>query len=123
MDFLALLPEIIATTLVLVYVAAIIAALEAALRTRTSQGAIAWAISLITFPYIALPLYLVFGRNKFAGYVEQRQEVEREAEKILARASDALVSSPPEKVPRLRPNSSSVKPSPRSTTSTSSRQR
>jgi cardiolipin synthase len=90
MNFLALLPEIIATTLVLVYVAAIIAALEAALRTRTSQGAIAWAISLITFPYIALPLYLVFGRNKFDGYLEQRQEVEREAEKIMTRASDAL---------------------------------
>ncbi len=90
MDLLAILPEIIATTLVLIYVAAIVAALDAALRTRTSQGAIAWAISLITFPYIALPLYLVFGRNKFEGYLERRREVERGAKALLERASGPL---------------------------------
>ncbi|BCS86986.1 cardiolipin synthase [Pseudodesulfovibrio sediminis] len=38
--------------------------------TRTPQGAIAWAISLITFPIVALPLYWIFGRPKFHGYVD-----------------------------------------------------
>ncbi len=47
--------------------------------TRTSQGAIAWAISLITAPYIALPLYMVFGRRKFRGYVTARRAAEIEA--------------------------------------------
>lgn len=46
---------------------------QAVMRTRTSQGAIAWAISLNTFPYIAVPAYWVFGRSKFDGYAKKRQ--------------------------------------------------
>jgi cardiolipin synthase len=38
--------------------------------SRTSQGAIAWALCLIMLPYITLPGYLVFGRGKFQGYVK-----------------------------------------------------
>lgn len=48
-------------------------ALHAAVRTRTAQGAVAWSISLLTFPYLALPLYWVFGRGKFHGYVAARR--------------------------------------------------
>ena len=36
--------------------------------TRTSQGAIAWAIGLNTVPYVAVPAYWVFGQSKFDGY-------------------------------------------------------
>ena len=39
------------------------------MNARTSQGAIAWAISLVTFPWLALALYAIFGRNKFNGYL------------------------------------------------------
>lgn len=46
------------------------AAVHAIMATRTAQGAIAWAVSLITFPFLALPLYLVFGRSRFQGYIE-----------------------------------------------------
>jgi len=35
----------------------------AIMTTRTPQDSIAWAISLNTFPYIAVPAYWVFGRN------------------------------------------------------------
>lgn len=45
----------------------------AIMKSRTSQGATAWAISLITFPYLALPLFWVFGRNKFEGYILARR--------------------------------------------------
>jgi hypothetical protein len=38
------------------------------MNARTFQGAIAWAISLVTFPWLALVLYAIFGRNKFNGY-------------------------------------------------------
>ncbi len=55
-------------------VAGVVTALHAVMVTRTSQGAIAWAVSLVTFPYVAVPLYWVFGRNKFQGYVLARQE-------------------------------------------------
>ena len=37
---------------------------------RTAQGAIAWGVSLNTFPYLAVPLYWVFGRSQFKGYPE-----------------------------------------------------
>jgi len=41
---------------------------QAVMSTRTSQGAIAWVISLNTFPYVALPAYWVFGQSRFDGY-------------------------------------------------------
>lgn len=56
-----------------VHLSGIVSALHAAVRTRTAQGAVAWSISLLTFPYLALPLYWVFGRGKFHGYVAARR--------------------------------------------------
>ncbi len=52
---------------------AFVAAIYALVTTRTSQGAIAWGISLVAMPLISLPLYLVFGRGKFAGYIKARR--------------------------------------------------
>jgi cardiolipin synthase len=52
------------------YVLGAIAAIEAIMTVRTPQGAIAWSVSLVSFPFVALPAYLVFGRNKFEGMVE-----------------------------------------------------
>jgi len=45
-------------------IAGIFCAVHAVLNARTSQGAIAWALSLVTAPYLALPLYAFFGLNK-----------------------------------------------------------
>ncbi len=58
------------------YLAGIVAAIEAIMTARTAQGAIAWSVSLVSFPFIALPAYLVFGRSKFDGMLaayEQRK--------------------------------------------------
>ena len=48
----------------------VISAVDAVMNTRTSQGAIAWAVSLVTFPYVAVPAYWVLGRSEFRGYVQ-----------------------------------------------------
>lgn len=48
-------------------------AVDAILNTRTSQGAIAWMLTLIFVPYLALPAYWIFGRSKFVGYVNTRR--------------------------------------------------
>lgn len=85
-----LVTTLIAVALVLVYVIAIVSALEAILNARTSQGAVAWAISLLTLPYITVPLYLVFGRNKFDGYLDQRDEIERESLRLIRRTSGMI---------------------------------
>ena len=65
--------EIIGVLLLVVHVAGFAHALHAIMRVRTSQGAIAWAISLIVWPYIAIPAYWVLGRRKFTGYVQARR--------------------------------------------------
>src|SRR4026207_1074760 len=62
--------------------------IHAILGVRTSQGAVAWAVSLNTFPYVAVPAYWVFGRSNFEGYLVLRRKVEAEMtgpERELAR--------------------------------------
>lgn len=67
MSFLA---GVYALIFALVEITGILTAFHAVLYTRTSQGAIAWAMFLVTFPWLGIPLYWIFGRNKFNGYVE-----------------------------------------------------
>jgi len=55
----------------------LLSAFNAVMTARTSQGAIAWVISLLTFPYLAVPLYWLFGRSKFNGYTAARKEAEK----------------------------------------------
>lgn len=53
-----------------------LSSLDALMGTRTPQGAVAWIISLNTFPWLAVPAYWIFGRTKFQGYVTVRQELD-----------------------------------------------
>ncbi|WP_439105934.1 cardiolipin synthase [Congregibacter sp.] len=76
-------PEIIGIIFALIYILAIGSAIDAILRARTAQGSIAWVVSLLALPYLSVPLYLVFGRNKFDGYLKERTEVEAQAEARL----------------------------------------
>ena len=76
MEDIAPYAEFIAVAVVLFYIMAIVSALEAIINARTAQGAVAWTVSLLTLPYITVPMYLVFGRNRFDGYLEQREEME-----------------------------------------------
>tara|TARA_R110001592_G_scaffold363371_1_gene685601 strand:+ start:216871 stop:218310 length:1440 start_codon:yes stop_codon:yes gene_type:complete len=85
-----LITTLIAVALVLVYIMAIVSALEVIMKARTSQGAVAWTISLLTLPYITVPLYLVFGRNKFDGYLEQRDEIEQESLRLIRQTSGLI---------------------------------
>ncbi len=68
-DFTLLLP----ITYALIELMGVIAALEAILKSRTTQGAMAWFLSLVFMPVIVLPLYLVLGRRKFQGYRKARR--------------------------------------------------
>ncbi|MCB1102208.1 MAG: hypothetical protein KDL10_07590 [Kiritimatiellae bacterium] len=53
--------------LALAHLAGFLTSIRAIMEVRTSQGAIAWAVSLNTFPVVALPAYWVLGRSKFSG--------------------------------------------------------
>jgi cardiolipin synthase len=60
--------------LALIHTLGVLSAIHAVASVRTPQGAIAWAVSLVTFPYLALPLYWIFGRDRFFGYVDALRE-------------------------------------------------
>jgi len=78
-----LLVKIAAVAIPLVEALGILTAVHATWSVRTSQGAIAWAISLVTFPWVALPLYWIFGRSRFSGYVETlRHGLEEHATRV-----------------------------------------
>jgi cardiolipin synthase len=81
---------VIAGIVTLFYVAGMLAAAHAALTTRTAQGAVAWTVSLISFPFLAVPAYLVFGRDRFGGTAEAFRANQEEIEALLTRFEEAL---------------------------------
>ncbi len=71
--------------ILLIHVLGALSAVQALMSSRTSQGAIAWIISLLTMPYLAVPAYWVFGRPRFYGYVSARGERDTVLRRVLAR--------------------------------------
>lgn len=65
------------------YLAGFICAGHAILSVRTAQGAIAWSVSLVSIPFVAVPAYLVFGRSKFAGTVEAYEARQDEIDGLI----------------------------------------
>jgi cardiolipin synthase len=81
-----------------IQVSGLISSVHAILNTRTSQGAIAWVVSLITMPFIAVPAYWVFGRSKFQGYVNTLKDhnllIKEDKQKVHAAFYPFIVSEP-----------------------------
>ena len=63
----------LSTVIFICEAAGFLTALKAIMDTRTAQGTIAWVVSLVSVPYVAVPAYWIFGRTKFAGYVTARR--------------------------------------------------
>ncbi len=68
----------IAAIVIVFHVLGFLSSIHAIMTTRTEQGAVAWAISLNTVPYLAVPAYWVLGRSRFHGYVSARRGEMRE---------------------------------------------
>lgn len=62
----------------LFHLGGIAAAIDAIWRARTPQGAVAWAVLLVVFPYLALVPYFMFGSNRFESYVKARRDERHE---------------------------------------------
>src|SRR4051812_8091879 len=58
---------------------------------RPPASAVAWIITLVLVPYVALPLYLMFGSRKLGGY----------APVAPLRATDARANAPAQRVQQL----------------------
>lgn len=74
----------------------LITSVDAILSVRTAQGAIGWAISLNTFPYIAVPAYWVFGRSSFEGDIVLRRKTEAELSDAERKLAADLLSMRPQ---------------------------
>jgi len=72
------------------YVAGFACAIHAVMTTRTAQGAVAWGVSLASFPFVAVPAYLVLGRSKFEGFVEAYEERADDIDNLIASAREQL---------------------------------
>ena len=79
---------LLSITYTAIEITAILTAVMAVRDARTPQGAIAWAISLVTFPLASLPLYWIFGRRKFHGYVDTMRAVDERFRQLLERKHD-----------------------------------
>ena len=82
--------RIIAAIVVAFYTAGLILAGHAVMTTRTAQGAIAWSVSLVAFPFVAVPAYLVFGRSKFEGFAAAYEERADEIDHIYRQYQENL---------------------------------
>jgi len=63
----------VALVMTVFHVLGFLSSIHAVMSTRTPQGTIAWAVSLNTFPYLAVPAYWILGRSNFLGYVTARR--------------------------------------------------
>lgn len=53
---------------ILFHSAGVLCAFQAILISRTPQAAIGWTLGLVLFPYVAIPLFAIFGGSTFRGY-------------------------------------------------------
>lgn len=67
-----------------------LSSVRAVMESRTPQGAIAWAVSLNTFPYVAVPAYWVFGSFEFSDYVETRSKARVESRQVETQLRENL---------------------------------
>jgi cardiolipin synthase len=102
-----------------VQAAGVLAALHAARRTHTAQGAVAWAIVLVAFPWAALPLYALFGPPDVtaigAGRAEARAAAMSRRPDLAARrapAPDARAARRRDALERLAPTPVLATPAP-----------
>jgi cardiolipin synthase A/B len=66
-------------------------AVDALMTARTAPGAVAWIVSLGTFPYAAVPAYWVFGRSRFQGYVVGRRDINSALHQALQEKLDTVL--------------------------------
>lgn len=88
-----------------IHIAGIFAAGHAIMHTRTSQGAIAWAVALVAVPYVTLIPYLFLGRTHFAGYVDEATfEIARRSARGIGTSEPVLLSFREQHHPAMDPS-------------------
>ncbi|AXS40917.1 cardiolipin synthase [Breoghania sp. L-A4] len=94
MSALGNVSNVLAGVVALFYLLAAVCAVRELLYGRSSQGTIAWLLSLAFFPYVTVFVYLAFGWKRFDDYVKIRRPADRmkselpESRRLLALRAD-----------------------------------
>ncbi|MEY4243236.1 MAG: cardiolipin synthase [Verrucomicrobiota bacterium] len=77
--------------LIVFYGIGILHVLHALMNVRTSQGTVAWVISLLTVPFVAIPLYWMLGRTRFSREISGRRKMDSQLGKLAKRMHERLM--------------------------------
>lgn len=110
------LGQVVAVVVPVLYVLSALSALDAVMHARTPQGSTGWAIALVAFPFVAFPLYWIFGRSHFREYVHDLRALRRLADASLdgndRRALAPYLLRPAEATPDALPPASDAEGTP-----------
>jgi cardiolipin synthase A/B len=76
------IPWLIGAGIVIAHILGLLHVIHALMTVRTAQGTIAWMVSLVAIPWVAVPVYWIAGRSKFSGYVRARRGEDAELRKL-----------------------------------------
>lgn len=82
----------LAAALTLAHLTGFVSSIDALMSARTPQGTVAWIVSLNAMPYLAVPAYWIFGRDRFQGYVIARRDVDSALAEALTTKTEELWS-------------------------------
>jgi len=91
--------EILAVLIPFIHILGVLTAIDALYWSRIPQSAIAWGITLVMFPYVALPAYWTFGRAGFKGYEDLLAEFRESNREWLDRHEEYLTQYYSQSVP------------------------
>ncbi|MEK7949526.1 cardiolipin synthase [Luteolibacter soli] len=77
-----ILTATLAAALLLFHGLGLVLIVHALMNVRTSQGTIAWIVSLLALPWIAVPMYYLTGKSRFSGYVRARRGEDADLRKL-----------------------------------------
>jgi cardiolipin synthase A/B len=88
--FTQILVTLLLLVAMMIHAAGIYFAVQAVMISRTPQAAIGWGFALAICPYVAIPLFLIFGESRFSGYTLAGQDRHEELDAGLRQAQRAL---------------------------------
>lgn len=62
---------------------AVLTIINVVMKARSAAGAWGWAMAMLAFPFLAVPLYWILGRQQFKGYMEQLEIAQESNEEVF----------------------------------------
>lgn len=60
------------------------------MKARSAAGAWGWSMAMLAFPFLAVPLYWILGRQQFHGYMDRLREAQEANEKVFLDVQETL---------------------------------